>query len=104
MIRLPYLLGYRLAHLTQGFRAKTKGGCHGEHLATLIQTKLTTAQILFDRGLGKAVEGIAPSKGLRKPFGMILVEFLKSALGIGAILDKPIIFELRANGSCGVLF
>ena len=71
-----------------------KGGCHGEHLAALFQTNASIVQVLFDRGLRKAEEGIAPSKGLRKQFGMLLVEFLKPVLGIGAILGKPIIFEL----------
>jgi hypothetical protein len=71
-----------------------QGGRHGEHFAARIQTKSATAPVLFDRGLGKAEESIAPSKGRWKPFGIILIEFLKSALGIGAIRNKPVILGL----------
>jgi hypothetical protein len=67
----------------------------------LLQRNPATAQLLFDRGLGKAEDGIAPSKGLRKPFGIILVAFLQPALGIGAIRDQPILFELTRGKGIG---
>ena len=71
-----------------------KGRCHGENLAALLKTKPATAQLLFTRKIGEAVEGIAPSKGLRKQFGRGLVAFLKPALRIEAISDKLVILGL----------
>ena len=75
-------------------RGHDKGWHHGEDLTALLQTKPATPQLRFTGGSREAIEGIAPSKGRRKPFGMLLVEFLKPGLRISAILDKPILFEL----------
>src|SRR5882762_8610115 len=73
-----------------------KGRGHGENLTALLKTKPTTAQLLFTREIGEAVESITPSKGLRKQFGMVLMEFLKPALRIGAIGSSGILFSADA--------
>jgi hypothetical protein len=50
-----------------------KGGCDGKDRTALIQTNAATQELLFDRGLCKTEERIAPWKRLRKQFGTLLV-------------------------------
>ena len=59
-----------------------------------IETKPTTAQLLFPCGICEAVEGIAPWKSGRKQFGIVLVDLLEPGLGIGAIGEKTFILVI----------
>jgi hypothetical protein len=60
----------------------------------LLQTNAATQELLFDRGLRIAEEGLAPWKCVRKQLGTLLVELLKPVFGIGSIREKPVIFGL----------
>jgi hypothetical protein len=59
----------------------------------LIETKASTAYLLFDRGLCKLVKRIAPWKGFGKHFGKVFVEFIQSSFGVGSIAEKAIILR-----------
>jgi len=61
---------------------------------TLIQTNAATQELLFDRGLGKTEERIAPWKHLRQQLGKLPVEILKPVFRRGSIREKAIILRL----------
>src|SRR6266446_354663 len=69
-------------------------GCNGQDRTTVIQTNAATQELLFDRGLCKTEERIAPWKRLRKQLGKLSVESLKPVLSIESIREKAIILRL----------
>lgn len=64
---------------------------HRKDRTALLQTNPSTAQLLLDRGLGIAGDGLAPWKRFGKQCGSILTEFLEAGPGIGAIGKKTCI-------------
>jgi hypothetical protein len=61
----------------------------------LVETNTSTAYLLFDRGLCEPVKDISPWEGFRKQFRKVLIEFIESRFGVGAIAEKVVILGLR---------
>jgi len=76
---------------SSGHIGPDKGWCDRQDRLTVIETNASTAALLFDRGLGKPVKGVAPWKGVGKHFGKLLVEFIESSFGVDAIAEQVVI-------------
>src|SRR5262249_36852109 len=71
-----------------------KGGGDGKDRTTLLQTYAATQEWLFERGLCKTEERIAPWKRFRNQLGQLPVEILKPVFRRESIREKAIIRRL----------
>src|SRR5688572_19085679 len=69
-----------------------KSRCNSKDGLALFKPNAPTADVQFSRRLCKAVKRIPPWESFRKQFRKVLIEFIKSCLGVGSIAEKAVIF------------